>query len=91
MTIAPSVYSTLTAKQTIWQLAQQHGITHQHSQLDQLGDSITRLSDEEIILNETQWLLIELGRAHILTGRESISLLNRYLQEESAQGVCHFL
>jgi hypothetical protein len=73
--------SGITATNKIQQLAHQHGIIHQHSQLDEWGDKISQLSDAEVQLDEAQWLLVELNRAGILIGKENIILHNQYLQE----------
>ena len=42
------ITTKLSAEQKIQQLATQHNITHQRTALDELGDNITRLSDDEI-------------------------------------------
>jgi hypothetical protein len=74
----------LTAQQKIQQLAQQHGIVvHQHSQLDELGNMFTNLSGDGIELDETQWLLVEIGRAGILKGSENVLLHAQYLSEKA--------
>jgi hypothetical protein len=73
----------LNAEQTIQQLADQHQISHQSSPLDNLGDTITQLVDDPIHLDETQWLLVELGRANIISDREAIALNTRYAKERS--------
>ena len=80
MTVAKTT-PQLTTKQKIQQLANQHTITHHHSQLDEWGNTISRLSDSEVELDETQWLLIELNRAGILTGKNNSQLHFQYLQE----------
>jgi hypothetical protein len=49
MVLSPNV-ANLTAKQTIEELARQHGIIHDRSQLDELGDAMSRLSDDEVHL-----------------------------------------
>lgn len=71
----------LTALQTIQQLADQHGIVHHHSVLDELGETFSRLSDNEVELDETEWLLVELDRANILTGVENTLLHSQYLRQ----------
>jgi hypothetical protein len=73
--------SKLTAKQTIHQLAKQHGINHQHTEFDDWCDKISELSDSDVKLDETQLLLVELGRAGILTGKDNTLLHGQYLQE----------
>jgi hypothetical protein len=80
MTVAKTT-PQLTTKQKIQQLANQNNITHYHSQLDEWGNNISRLSDSEVELDETQWLLIELNRAGILTGKDNSQLHLQYLQE----------
>jgi hypothetical protein len=83
MTIAKTT-PQLTTKQKIQQLANQHNITHHHhSQLDEWGNTISRLSDNEVELDEIQWLLIELGRAGILTGKDNTLIHAQYLKERS--------
>ena len=70
------------AQAEIRQLAQQHGIAHQHSELDEWGETVTRLSGDETELDETQWLLVELGRRGILTGSANVLLHAQYLSEQ---------
>ena len=74
----------LTAKQKIDLLAQENNLVHSHSQLDEIGATFSRLSDDEVELDRTQWLLVELNRAGILTGKENTLLHARYLQERDA-------
>jgi hypothetical protein len=81
MSLVTPTTTQLTAKQTIQQLAEQHGIVHQHTALDEWGTAISRLSDSEVELDEMQWLLIELNRAGFLTGQDNAQLHFQYLQE----------
>ena len=74
----------LTAKQQIDLLAAQHDITYRRTQLDDLADTYSRLSDAEVELDETELLLLELDRAGILTGRDNTLLHARYLRERDA-------
>ena len=74
----------LTAQQQIELLAQEHHLIHNHSQLDEIGATFTRLSDNDVRLDRTQWLLVELNRAGILTGKDNTLLHARYLQERDA-------
>jgi hypothetical protein len=71
----------LTAKQQVDLLAEQHGITYHQTQLDELADTYSRLSDNEIELDETELLLLELDRAGILTGKDNGLLHLQYLRE----------
>jgi hypothetical protein len=81
---AIQIIPQLTAEQTIRHLASQHGITHQHSKLDELGEAFSRLSDNEVELDETEWLLVELDRANILTGLENTRLHAQYLRQRQS-------
>jgi hypothetical protein len=83
MTAIP-VTSDLTAKQAIHQLAEQHGINHVHSKLDELGEAFSKLSDNEIELDATEWLLVELDRADVLTGVENTMLHAQYLRQRQS-------
>jgi hypothetical protein len=81
---AIQIIPQLTAKQTIHQLANQHGISHHHSRLDELGEAFSRLSDNEVELDDTEWLLVELDRANILTGLENTQLHAQYLRQRQS-------
>jgi hypothetical protein len=71
----------LTAKQKIGLLAEQHGITYHQTEFDELADTYSRLSDNEVELDETELLLLELDRAGILTGKDNGFLHLQYLRE----------
>jgi hypothetical protein len=71
----------LTAKQKIDLLAKENNLVHSHSQLDGIGATFSRLSDNEVELDRTQWILVELNRAGILTGKDNTLLHAQYLQE----------
>jgi hypothetical protein len=78
----PELNRHLSARETILHLAKLHQIVHHHSKLDELGESISRLSDNDVKLDEIQWLLIELGRTKVISGREQLALNTRYLNEQ---------
>jgi hypothetical protein len=79
-TVQPTI-ADLTAKQQIDLLAEQHRITYHHTQLDELADTYSRLSDAEVELDETELLLLELDRAGILVGKDNGLLHLQYLRE----------
>jgi hypothetical protein len=39
--------------------------------------------DGDVHLDETQWLLVELGRANMISDQEAITLNTRYAKEQS--------
>jgi hypothetical protein len=73
--------TTLTAAEKIHALARTHGVTYTRSALDDFGDTITRLSGDDVELDETEWLLVALGRAKIIAGVDATLLHARYLRE----------
>jgi hypothetical protein len=79
-TVQPTI-ADLTAKQQIDLLADRHKIAYHHTQIDELADTYSRLSDAEVELDETELLLLELDRAGILTGKDNGLLHLQYLRE----------
>ena len=75
---------TTSAKAEIYAIARDHGIAHQRSALDELGDAITRLAGDEIDLDSTEWLLVALDRAGVITGPDAVILHARYRRERQA-------
>ena len=79
--VAQLMLRELSARETIHQLAAKHGIAHQRAALDELGDAITNLSGDAVVLDETEWLLVTLDRAEVLKGTESTRLHHQYLKD----------
>jgi hypothetical protein len=69
-----------SAKDEILALARAHGVTYEPTPLDELGNAITRLSGDEVELDEPQLLLLALVRAGIITREESASLRAKYIR-----------
>lgn len=62
-------------------LAQRHGVTSYKTGHDALAEMITHLSDDDAQTDETQILLVALGRAHVIDGPTFVELLSRHLDE----------
>jgi hypothetical protein len=62
-------------------LAAKYGISYTPSILHELGDAITSLSGDDVQLDHTQRILIELGRAKVIDGRTQIALATAYQDE----------
>ena len=62
-------------------LASAHGVAYVKTPVDKLADTITRLSDDEVHLDEIERLLIELRRAGVVSRAQMIELLGNYLDE----------
>lgn len=69
-------------QQYIQKLANQHNVVFERGPLDDLADCITYLSDDEIVQDDTQDLLVALARAKVITGKEMNELLVRYLRAQ---------
>lgn len=62
-------------------LAFKHGVSAQVTQLDRLAYVVTRLSGDEVELDETERLLVALCREDIVTDRFVTSALSRHFRE----------
>ena len=65
-------------------LAEQHHLTYNRLPTDVLGQNITRLSgDDDVILDETELILLALERAGHLPGIDSVRLHAAYLRQRA--------
>lgn len=76
----------LSAKAITQKLAAEHNIQHSITVLDRLGETFSRLSDSGTHLDDTEWLLVKLERADIITGPEATRLQIQH-RLETAQNV----
>jgi hypothetical protein len=80
----PGTAETLTANSTaalIRDMAAKHDVTYVPTQSDLLANHITRLSSDNVKLDEVEYLLIALQRAGHITRDEVVQLQARYLRE----------
>ena len=66
----------------ILDLAAKHGVRYVKGPYDDLADTLTRLSDDEVVMDDVERLLIALARAEVVTTRETLSLQLAYLREK---------
>lgn len=66
---------------TIRSMADQLGVAYQRTAVDDLANHITRLSDDDVVLDETELLLVALQRAGHLTRREAVLMQADYLRQ----------
>lgn len=62
-------------------LARQHHIAYTRTPCDALAEIVTRLSDDEIVTDETEDLIVALKRKGIIDGATMVDLLGRHLDE----------
>lgn len=68
-------------RQFILDLAEAHNVTYVETPLDSLANVITRLSDDEVHLDEVENLLIALERAGIIPSGNVMPIHVNYLKE----------
>lgn len=66
---------------TIISLAQQHGVSYTPTATDAWARDITRLADDDVVLDEIELLLIALQRTGHLSRSEALRLQVNYLRE----------
>ena len=71
--------SNPVAKQ-IHDLASKHNVRHVAGRWDELASTITRLAGDDVELDETELLLVALGRAGVLSDRETVRMAADYLR-----------
>ena len=71
----------MTARDMIHDLARQHAIRHERGELDDWAETVSRVAGDDIQLDETEWLLVALGRAEVMPEIENTKLHARYLAE----------
>jgi len=74
---------TLSAKEQIFALAREHGITYQPNALDDLGNAITRLSGDDARLDDTELLLLALERAGCVSTGDADRLHIAYMRQRA--------
>lgn len=65
----------------ILDLARRHGVTYQPTEGDAWANHVTRLADDDVVLDEIELLLLALRRAGHLTRPERLRLQVDYLRE----------
>jgi hypothetical protein len=71
----------MTARDMIHDLARQHAIRYERGELDDWAETVSRVAGDDIQLDETEWLLVALGRAEVMPEIENTKLHARYLAE----------
>ena len=67
----------------IFSLATLHGVSYVKTSYDELSEVITRLSDDDVVMDEIEQLLIALERAGVIPSEAAVPLHLNYLREKS--------
>ena len=62
-------------------LAREHGVTYTPTAIDAWAHDITRLADDDVMLDDIELLLIALQRAGYISRQEALRLQVNYLRE----------
>jgi hypothetical protein len=73
---------TTGLREFITDLAKRHGVTYVRDGYSALAEVTTRLSDDEVVPDETEKLVIALRRAEVIDGPTMVTLLGHYLDEQ---------
>lgn len=66
-------------------MAQQHNITSDVTSLDDMGNTITRLAGDEVVLDEVEMLIVHLGQQGHITGKEALVLISNWHNHKDKQ------
>ena len=75
----PRQATRLSAKDEILALARHHGVAYEATALDRMADDITRLSGDDVELDDPAQLLLALERSGRITPAEATRLHGAYL------------
>ncbi len=63
-------------------LARRHNVRYVRSANDELADVATRLADDVVVTDETEDLIVELKRSHVIDSSTMVSILGNYFDEK---------
>lgn len=66
----------------VHRLAATHSVEYQETALDRWGDAVTKLSGDDVVLDDTELLLIELARRNLISADELVKVQVRYLRQK---------
>jgi len=81
-TMQPHINSPQGTAAFVVNLAKKHGISYVRTENDVLADAITHLSDDEVVMDDIENLMVALRRANVINGRTLVSLLGCYIDEK---------
>ncbi|MFE0758771.1 hypothetical protein ACFW16_32740 [Inquilinus sp. NPDC058860] len=73
-----------TAAEIVRDLARVHGIRHERSELDDFGHTVAKLSDADVELDDTEWLIVALMRAKVISSEDGMALSAAHLRQKAA-------
>lgn len=83
MKIALNHIPTSGLSKYVADLARKHGVKPARTPNDALAEVITQLSDDAVITDDTEDLIVALKRADVLDAETMVALLGNYLDEKA--------
>lgn len=74
--------NALSIEQQVHALAKQHNITSTRTSLDMMAESITRLADDDVLLDNTEMMIIHLGQAGHLSATDVVVWVSAWQDEK---------
>ena len=62
-------------------VARRHGVSYVRGSNDALADFITQFSDDDVVTDGTEDLIVALKRSKIIDGSQMVTLLGNYMDE----------
>jgi len=69
-------------------LAKEHGVTYIENELDQFANTVTELSGDDVLKDDTKDLIIALFRAKVITKSDIVKLNSLHLRELISASDC---
>ena len=81
--ITTSEFPTTGVAAFVADVARRHGVSYVKTSNDALADFITRFSDDNVVTDQTEDLIVALKRSKVIDGSQMVALLGNYMDEAS--------
>lgn len=79
--ITTSDFPTTGVATFVADVARRHGVSYVRSSNDALADFITQFSDDDVVTDGTEDLIVALKRSKVIDGSQMVALLGNYMDE----------
>jgi hypothetical protein len=83
--LAPHLDPSMSARDHIYRIAAEHGLAYQNDGIAHLARHIEHVFGNDVEPDETEQLVIAIGRAGVMDGKDLTRLHGRYLRELAAE------
>lgn len=82
-----SMLSGADVRGFVQRLATEYGVEYQETDINRFAESVTKLSDDDVMLDETEKLLIELARRDLISAGNFVELQVKYLRQKLGETI----